>query len=122
MLNEGFWPKFLELIDEQWQIWKNAFQPYPKKRVAISDPVAARTLSFAGLDNVVLTINPSNRFRCVHGTTGRTYPNRDAPAGTNSPLLKNNTYTFDYATVVNGEPWLASKAGTFAHGQNFAAA
>jgi hypothetical protein len=119
MLNEGFWPTFLAMIEEQWEVWKDVFKPYPERRVPIDGAVAARTLSFPGLDDVALTVNSPNRFRCIHGTTGRTYPNRNAPAGTRMPFQQPKTYTFDYATAVDGESWLASKAGSFAHSKNF---
>jgi hypothetical protein len=120
MLNEGFWPTFLEMIDEEWQKWGSNVKPFPQNRVPIDGAVSARTLSFPGLPDVVLTGNAQNRFSCVHGTTRRTYPDRAAPAGSNSPFLKGKVYTFDYATVVNGETWLVSKAGNFALASNFA--
>src|SRR5262249_52809047 len=63
---------------------------YPAHRVPAPDTISAQGI------RLVAMANP--RFRCVKGTTVRTYPNRQAPAGTKTPCQAGKDYTFDYAT------------------------
>ena len=79
---------------------------YPQKRIPAPDVIKAQ-----GHD---LTINASGRFRCIQGTTFRTAPSRDAPAGTTVPAKAGRTYTLPYATTVGGEAWLVSSKGSWA--------
>lgn len=66
-----------------------------------------------------LTTECPGRYRCIQGTTFRTYPNREAPAGTETPAQAGKTYSFPYSTEVDDELWLVSKAGSWALAKAF---
>jgi hypothetical protein len=84
---------------------------YPAKRVPI---LQAGSVAYDGVPAVTVTANDHNRFRCIHGTTIRTYPHRDAPAGVKRRTGRNRRYTFQWQATVDGETWFASKAGSWA--------
>jgi hypothetical protein len=80
--------------------------PFPAKRVPAPDAVLAQ--------GHPLTHNDPDRFRCVHGTTFRTAPDRRAPAGRKTPAKRGQVYTFPWSALVDGERWLISNAGSWA--------
>lgn len=85
-------------------------EKWPRSRVKAPDVITSQ--------HYPLTFTAVTRFRCTHGTTVRTGPSREAPAGTKTPCKQGRTYTFDFtATVENekgvAEVWLVSKAGSW---------
>jgi hypothetical protein len=85
--------------------------PWPRKRIKAPDLISAQ--------HYPLALNAPTRFVCVHGTTLRTGPSRDAPAATKTPAQKGRTYTFGYRTTVEEEVWLVSAAGSWALAKAF---
>jgi N-acetylmuramoyl-L-alanine amidase len=83
---------------------------YPNHRVAVG---GAGVVNFNGAGDVTVQVQDPNEFVCIHGTTFRTYPNRDAPAGVKTPAQQGKNYRFGFKATVDGEKWLVSKAGSW---------
>jgi N-acetylmuramoyl-L-alanine amidase len=83
---------------------------YPGRRIPVN---GAGRLDFDGAPDVTVRIQDPDQFVCIHGTTLRTYPNRAAPAGVETPAQRGERYRFDFAATVDGEEWLVSNAGSW---------
>jgi N-acetylmuramoyl-L-alanine amidase CwlA len=87
---------------------------FPTKRIPAPDYIEAQSYE--------LTVNDPKRFKATQGQTIRTAPNKDAPAGTKTPIKAGRVYTFDFSTKVDGEGWLLSKSGSWVLAKGFEAA
>jgi hypothetical protein len=88
------------------------YQPgnFPQRRVRVG---AAGLIDFNGAPEVSVQVQDPDRFECIQGTTLRTYPNRDAPAGVRTPAKQGRNYRFGFTATIDGEKWLVSRAGSW---------
>lgn len=112
---ENFWSTLMTWVDEAWEIWQPRAEPpepepspYPTRRI----PIPERWV-YLWQDLEVMR-NAHTRYRCTHGTTLRTFPARDAPAGTLTPARRGKTYRFPWSVEYMRERWLGSNAGSWA--------